>query len=431
MLPYQTIAENQKLKTVITSYGYPFGVTPTGADWCVKALHPSDPMTEIRGIPDHNAVPSLLMNYQSTFTLSPSPGSTGTWAFDATLLPHPINFMYIDLYDSGHPNGSESNFMNSQIEGATHRDKYQNFIAMAQRWRLAYMSVTCYQDGPDLANQGSIVVCQNPIASYDYNFCRLPNLAGSLIQAWPKVQAYSLEDRPNFAVSQSMPNAYYGRSREGSYVPLKLTETCQDWLTDAHRVGISNYTFPYAGTDIVAMAGGNAPNFPHVNLINCQYTYDTVRLGQATSPLMNATVAHICTKNLAVTTSFTFFVRAGIEMQVSPGSVLSPQLKLAPPYDGTALDTYFRISRELKDAYPADYNDLGRMWDTISRISKRVILPAAALIPGARPIAAAVGTAVQAGDTIRANRQKKKAQKSKAQPPKVPPRPGGSKTKRD
>jgi len=130
-------------------------------DWCIKALHPSDPITEVRGIPDHSSVPSLCMNYQATFRMSPEAGATGTWSFDATLVPHPItmiNFMKTDstgiVYDC---------MMNPQIPGATHELKYIAFKELAQRWRLAYMSVTCYQDGPDLANQGTIVVAQNPV----------------------------------------------------------------------------------------------------------------------------------------------------------------------------------------------------------------------------------------------------------------------------
>jgi len=265
------IAQSQKLKAVISGYGLPFGATTTGADWCVKALHPSDPMTEIRGIPDHSAVPSLLMNYQSTFTLSPTPGATGTWSFDASLMPHPVNFMYLNLVDSNNPVGLESNFMNQQLDGVTHFDKYLSFRAMVQRWRLAYMSVTCYQDGPDLANQGSIVVCQAPVMPADYNWNAHSNLPGAQITSWPMTSVYTSEDHPSFTTSQSMPNAYYGRSREGAYVPLKLTETCQDWVSDANRVGVTTVLPSLPNQSLYDMTGTNVPVFPHVNLIASGY----------------------------------------------------------------------------------------------------------------------------------------------------------------
>lgn len=399
------------------------GTSPGGADWCVKALHPSDPQTEVRGIPDRSAVPSLLMNYQSTFVLSPTVGATGTWQFDASLLPHPINFMYVDLMDSNNlGTGKELNFLNTQLAGASHVDKYMTFISMVQRWRLAYMSVTCYQDGPDLANQGSIVVAQVPTEPLTASFSGPnPSADGTLI-ALPKVELFTPEDRPNFVVSQGMPNAYFARSREGAYVPLKLTETCQDWVSDRDRVGtaeitpatpnnLTNGTYALPGND-------NLDGFPHVTLSPCRYKYAggaTVHYGQYTSPMLNGTWANISARNLAVATSFTFFVRCGIEMQVQPQSNLAPQLQISPPHDPVALDAYFAIARELKDGYPADYNDLGKIWDAISAASKKV-LPALSKVPGFAIPSGLIGGVVKAGDFMRSASQGGKKGKGKQKP---------------
>lgn len=343
------------------------------------------------------------MNYQSTFSLSPTVGATGTWEFEASLLPHPIDFMYINKKDSIYPVGFESNFMNQQVDGATHFDKYLSFIGMVQRWRLAYMSVTCYQDGPDLANQGSIVVCQNPVMAQEFSMCANSTPPGSMVSIFPKFHAYSIEDHPNFTTAQGMPNAYFGRSREGAYVPLKLTETCQDWVSDADRVGASSVAQALPNESIYDCTGSNLPVFPHVNIHPTGYVVGGYMAGQGTSPMLNATWAHISTRNLAITTSFTFFVRCGIEMQVSPSSVLSPQLKLSPPYDPVALTSYFQIARELKDGYPSEYNDLGKMWDTISKAAKK-ILPIFHDIPIIGAPAKMVSGIVGAGDVIRARR---------------------------
>jgi len=48
-----------------------------------------------------------------------------------------------------------------------------------------------------------------------------------------------------------------------------------------------------------------------------------------------------------------------------PGTQYSPLQIPSPQYDPVALNTYFEISRGLKDAYPADYNSLGKLWDVI------------------------------------------------------------------
>lgn len=409
--------------------GIPMGTSPGGADWCVKALHPSDPQTEVRGIPDRSAVPSLLMNYQSTFTLSPTVGATGTWQFDASLLPHPIDFMYVDLVDST-TTGKELNFLNTQLTGATHIEKYLTFIGMVQRWRLAYMSVTVYQDGPDLANQGSIVVAQVPTEPLTSNFAG-PNIVagdGTLCAA-PTIELYTPEDRPNFIVSQGMPNAYFARSREGAYVPLKLTETCQRWVSDRDRVGTAQMTpvTPQNQTNgfYALPATGTIPGFPHVTLSPSYYSVTPVRsYGQFTSPMLNGTWANISARNLAIATSYTFFVRCGIEMQVQPQSNLAPQLQISPPYDPVALDAYFAIARELKDGYPADYNDLGKIWDAISSAAHKV-LPTLGKIPGFKIPATMMQGVVGAGDFMRnasKGTPKKKKGGGKKKTPRATPR---------
>jgi hypothetical protein len=86
-------------------------------------------------------------------------------------------------------------------------------------------------------------------------------------------------------------------------------------------------------------------------------------------------------------------------------------------YDCRALDTYFAIARELKDAYPADYNDLGKIWDIISRVGKKV-LPVLKVMPGpiAQGIATTAGGAIGLGDAVRAKRvAKKQRQKARKQ----------------
>lgn len=340
--------------------------------------------------------------------LSPSVGATGTWSFVASLLPHPINFMYVDYTDSTTAN-TELNFMNSQLEGTGHFNKYASFIAMVQRWRLAYMSVTVYQDGPELANQGTMVVSQSPVRPRHYNFSYL---YGANVMACPPVEHFDNEDRPDFSTSQSMPNSYFGRSKEGAYVPLKLTETCQHWVSDTDRV--SSAAISREGNNygvFVLPANQNMPGFPHVNLSPAYFNGSSgVHAGLPTSPMLNATWAHICAKNISVQTSFSFFVRCGIEMQVHPSSALAPQLTLSPPYDPVALDCYFGIARELKDGYPSEYNDLGRIWDALSAAAGKA-LPVMEKIPGLGMASTVIKAAKGAGDWMREQGREKPKQR--------------------
>jgi hypothetical protein len=344
-----------------------FGETTAGADWCVKALHPSDPLAVATGIPDLNAVPSMMMNYQATYTVSPEASATGAWSFDAVLLPHPIQPLYVKKVDSITPLGELNAFLNPQIEGATHAAKYLKFLTLARRWRLAYMSVTVKQDGPDLANQGTIVASQVPVAPALYPCCFL---VSNGIFTGPLIARYGAHLHPDFVTSQAMPNAYFNRSKEGCYMPLKLTETSQDWCSEENQHYVCNNA-NRTNEGAITIFNNNDPAFPFVTL-QPFVGNTTTFYGGATAKLMNGLWGNISARNLAPTTSYSFFIRMGVEMQVGPASALAPQLRLAPVFDRKALETYFALSRELKDAYPEVYNAKGELWDAIGDAIRRI-----------------------------------------------------------
>lgn len=406
---------SQTLRTIISQGSPNFGSTPTGADWCVKALHPSDPMTEVRGIPDLSALPSLCMNYQSTYTLQCPAGVGDTWEFDASLVPHPISFMSLKA-TCGAVTVHEA-FLNTQLTGDNHGQKYTNFKGLAQRWRLAYMGVTVIQDGPDLANQGTIVVSQPPVqprvrpvaVSYDF------------AESIPSCTQFTAEDQPDFNRSQAMPNAYFNKSKEGAYVPLKLTETCQDWSSEATEISQCDFEPGYPSTTATQAAviipfNPGTDTYPFYGLQNA-YVLSTVGrhlIAEATSNLLSGNWAHISARNLAKTTSYSFFVRCGIEMQVSPSSTLSPQLRLSPQYDPVALTTYFAICRELKDGYPSDYNTTGKLWAVLKQAYSH-LSPALSLVPGGQYLKPVLDAGISAGDILLKRRKKNRRRQRKAQ----------------
>lgn len=436
-----------------------FGTTSSGSDWCIKALHPADPLTEVRGVPDRSAVPSILMNYQSTFSQS-APIEGVPWEFNMSLLPHPINFAFFQKNDSNGDNSSSEAFLNTQLEGDTHHLKYVNFSNLFKCWRLAYYSVTVVQDGPDLANQGTIVVCQKPVVPYEVNlappqFRVMSTGEGGIyaavgmnyVRGCKKVRYCTDSDYPTYSTSQGMPNAYLGKSKEGAYIPLKLSETCQKWYTQADSsywvdttnvvkepVGLGQNWPPW--TDTVHVFAHNFATplpfnmFPHKGLglpvlhQNVAGTGDLCSTGsniwgEETLDFMGDNWADICARNLAPTTSLTFYIRMGLEVQVQPQSPLAPHQKLSPPYDPVALDTYFMITRELKDAYPADFNDRSKMWDVIRSAIETGsdILGATGLGTFVKPIATGI---TRLGDYIDTRVQDRKAKQSIASPINIP-----------
>jgi len=399
------------------------GASSDGRDWCIKALHPADPLTEVRGIPDESAVPSCFVNFQTMATLSPTAGATGTWSAEMSLIPHPVSFMSVSKHDSVAPT-TVSEVLNSQLVGVTHSAKFKNFVSQYSRWRLAYCGVTIYQDGPDLANQGTIVVAQKPVQFTQYNATpttdngngKLANPTG-LAHIFSGAAGVGEPDyvKPDFDVCQAMPNAYFGKSKEGAYVPLKLTRTHQVWhsLSDSMYQCSGGVIVPFTTgsyqdgqLQIPASLATHATGYwPFYTLNDLLWSAPVIPgpavfSGDLTSAFCNDVWADICVKNLAVTTSLALFFRFGFECQCMPTSPLSPHLRLSPSLDIQATNGYFLICRELKDGFPADYNDLGKIWEVISGAAK-AIAPALAGIPVVGPfLAGGIPMAASAGDAI-------------------------------
>ncbi len=406
---------SQKLKDLVLSKNVAMGSTLAGRDWCIKALHPSDPLTEVRGIPDESAIPSLFMNYQTVATISPDNTAVGTWSLDGQLIPNPLSFGAAQYTDSVGTRSTE--FVNSQIPGADHVTRLSQFLSDFSRWRLAYASVTIYQDGPDLANQGTVTVCQKPVDPCRFNV--FDGGTGELV-TYGMHHAFNMSasDLPDYTKSQAMPNAYFGKSKEGVYIPLKLTKTHQHWNSQKDLVYQANsgtvlaYTSNLAGGRLQCVSNTDDVTtgiYPFLSINELHQKTGggtTVVRGTLTSDFCNENWADFSFRNMAVTTSLSFFFRFGFEVQVQPTSLMSPHLKLSPEYDPQALMAYFAISRELKDAYPADYNDLGKIWGVISTIAK-TIAPALGLIPGVGPLLSVGLPAVAAvGDRLRSAKQR-------------------------
>jgi len=395
-----------------------FGETPNGADWCIKALHPADPLVEVRGIPDESAVPSVFLNYQAVQTIKPFSGATGTWECDLQLIPNPVTFLAGYVTDS--TGLTNVQVLNAQLTGSDSVSKTIALTQMASRWRLAYAGVTIYQDGPDLSNQGTVCVCQKPLAMLRQNYA-----GGALdtanIPAIPTIQCglshlvkYLPDDYPDYASSQGMPNAYFGQSKDGVYVPLKLTRTHQQWRSVSDLVYFAQSASYATGgpfylqlEPVIGQWGGNEGFFPFFDAQDF-----TTQSGSFSCPrpagmplpdFCNDVVADIGFRNLSVNTNLSMYFRFGFELQVPPQSTMAPELRLSPVYDPLAVSTYFKVARELKDAYPADFNDLGKMWDMIStglkHVTKSGILN---VIPGFGPaLQLAAQGVTTAGDSIR------------------------------
>lgn len=395
-----------KLRGVIDGYSLPLGTTETGKAWCLKALHPADPLVEVKGVPDESAVPTVFVNYQTIQVLAPPSGTTdATWNGVLSVVPHPVCFGSYRVVDSSATHSAVGVHNNSQLTGVAHAAKFQSFRDDAVRWRMAYMSVTVVQDGADLTNQGTIVAAQKIVSPLMGNVTTLTTNPGTgamnSCYAYPHVAIFAPADIPLYENIQSMPNSYFNRSKEGLYMPLKLTRTHQNWRSAGDSIQVTMgvpHTGPnWAGGGVTAIPAVATAEWPFTDLQTCGYTTS----GDITSNLCNDIWGDVAWKNVAVSTSLRVFYRVGFELQVLPGTGLTPFQSLSPKYDPMALADYFAISRELKDAYPENFNSLGKIWDQISSVLG-TIAPVASMIPGfGGLVGGAVGGVKSIGDLIR------------------------------
>lgn len=367
-----------------------FGDTPTGRDWCIKALHPSDPAVSVAGVPDQSCASTVFLNWQQTNNiLPPSSTSSSTWSADIHVLPTPFEFGNARTTQSGEA-PIVIPFPNLAL-GVSGPLAFEALAGTYERWRLAYMGVTVYHDAPALSNQGTVVAAQYVVEPLVV--CPPATLAGGvMLSANAPVVRYQTEDGPEFERLITMPNAMAGQAKDGVYMPLRLDSNHCVWQSSADRVFEASAAG--MGNGVVAYLS-NAPNVPSLLFPDVMQISPVVAAGEftgvtgsAVGRLSSPLTGGICFTNLSAGSRLTCVWRVGFECMVQPGTAMTSFQHVSPAYDRTAIDNYYRVSRELKDAYPADYNDLGKMWDVVKKAAN-FVAPVLRLVPG--------GSALEAG----------------------------------
>lgn len=262
------------------------GNTEPGKAWALKALHPADALSECTGIPDHTSIPSVLQNFQWSYTLL---APETQWSFEAYFYANPINVGVVKTIDSDsvvtwspiiNPTISVSTvYPNEEL---TWRQRAVAFATDNQRYRVAYMGVTGHHDASALTNTGMLGVAQYPLMFTKQSTGYTVNVADGLTrppgpnrfresvcaQAREEMSrhgavapdkkvshkastssssktasplpnaltfgfarpAYSVIDLPKtWEQLQNLPNAFLTEAKYGFYAPYRLSKTCQKW----------------------------------------------------------------------------------------------------------------------------------------------------------------------------------------------------------
>lgn len=342
-------------------------------------------------MPDQSAAPTTLLNWQLTTIISPQVGATGTWAADVTMMPDPCMFGRALVTDSV---GTSVNLaINTQLAG-TYVNALEVLLRHSERWRLAYMGASIYQDGPTLADQGTVCAAQVPCVPALFS-CAAVDVAGAGLHESYRGMHYQPEDVPDFSKLERMPNAYFGQSKYGVYMPLKLSTNHQAWHSQSDVVNdATGWTVTGPAGHSYVMPNAVVPaGWPFdASMDSAHYTQGDVGITtQIRCMPCNENWGHACFQNMSVGTRLVIYWRVGFELQCHPDSTWSPYLKLSPPYDRSAIDAYFKIARELKDAYPVEYNDKGKLWDIIKK-AIRTALPVVGAMGPFGAMAAGLGS---------------------------------------
>jgi len=390
----------------VEAYGADMGATEDGRVWCVKALHPSDPLTSVRGVPDQSAGPSTTENWQQQVTVPAPPDATSSatsWDAKIYFTDDPAYWGFIETSPNA-GNGSTYSVVNAAMATMGAITATTDAITSATkgvcdsftRWRRAYAGLTGYLVAPQLSNQGTITAAQYMVRPTVLGSpCRTAGSAdakatktggagavnaggNARILAHPLI-AYRSTDLYDYDTLQGMPNAFVGQARDGFYMPLKLDSNHAAWHTrsdlvyDGSRYDVVGDEWVNPTLDVHTTEMGGAGLY---NQVANPYSGDGATVFHGWPHLLPCTsiTGAIIFKGLSMEASLLLQYRMGYECACLPGTIFAPYLKLAPVWDPAAVQSYFAIARELKDAYPADYNDLGKLWDVIKGAA-RVALP--------------------------------------------------------
>lgn len=309
------------------------------------------------------------MTYYNVYRLSCPAGETLNWGFDLTIQPNVVHQACAVVLDHDSLVTSNISFLNQSLAPAntpnpTYSQCLQQWFTMGiEAHRLIAYGVTAYQDGPSLSNQGTLTAAQWEV--HRRRFFVDGVAADATPTAFSKLVQYQATDLAGYESSQHMPNAYFGESKDGCYMPIRLSHF-EEYTSDADIEQFSNSALTGFNIPVPTVATTvGYPPFPAMLPAYC----DTPGIlgGNVMYRPLNSIWGGISCRNLSPATSFAFYFRQTIECRLTPTSFLTPQLSVSPAYDPVAIASYFRISRELKDAYPADFNDLGKLWEVIKK----------------------------------------------------------------
>jgi len=378
-------------------------------------------------MPDGTAIDTVAV--ETCLTQSIAPVAATPWGMTATLLPHPTCLFEIYPTD-GASATAPFTIRNPMFASTLANGDIGVLLSQAEEWRLTAMSVTIHLDANATKDSGTVVAAQIPVKPNIF-WPGSPLSSGAITDAYPAI-FFDTADQPTYGQMLQMPRAYQSNLRTGLYMPLRLSNTSQHWHSRREvcklipKSVIANIDV-WDGTCTPYMTTtSNTPAWPNWDLTPAHRDVSNECLdGGCMSAFLGDNFGRIAIKNVDPSSAVVIKIKCGLELKVGPTSPQATHLQKAPAMDAGALATYFALSRQLPDAYPADYNDGGKILNAISKALK-FMAPMISAVPGiGTMLSNVVGPSTvlldYGADRLKQRKQRKAEKRRGA--PKAPPPP--------
>jgi hypothetical protein len=406
-----------------------FGVSGPGRDWCLRALHPASEKAS-PGLPDESSTFVLRPDFRIASTIMP-PAGAGQWDCFMWIPPGDCNALYyatgpspVDFSTPVCPNGVEVGVIQLQSQtvysdvskpynvqyGAATTEYLTNIPSLrAAAFRHQFKSVTVEQIASAVSDQGQVYAGQfSPllrtvglVTTIGYDSAIVipgsdpPANFGLIAQHYTTILPTD-----EASLSRMNPDFYQAPSREGLYMPLRLSGPAQPFARSTsgqcvHEVdgaagflsqgaceapigalltpesgaleatpSVIPWPFRAVTNQQVTVPGGSLVALPGRLVLDTGY--DHMNVGVAIFRGLQGGTQGSFGASLQVK------VIAGLEIAPTPGQGDAVFAERPAPYEPRAMEAYYKLCLELKGTYPARYNSFEDILDAISDVASKV-----------------------------------------------------------
>lgn len=379
----------------------PLASTPGGRAFALKALHPADPTLKATRAPG-SVLPSVAVACDMVDTIPFPPNATSAAVIQWAHAQFPMCVVFYGA-DGNHvehwvwPNAAiasaAGNTSTRPLRNVTtwsnYTQLYDGLDDHIEGYRVTAQSITCDVIAPAVANQGTIVSAQfeKRPSTKNTSFFLFNADQSAVTQVVNGCDMWAYNSMPDVSQLMMGTSAYTAKAEAGFYQPLKINkfkwvnvndqmvpiiDPANDVLLLKQSLNISNYPIYFGNSALTAASGTILKPSCHVMGV-------TFIEGTAGNPQVSLRIRF----------------RQVTEIRPRMGGRYAPLAEAPLPPDELAFKMVCEIGARMKDAYPASYNDVGKLKDTIVKIGRGIlkfadpVLDVLGLIPGVGSIASA------------------------------------------